>query len=280
MFFAAVSQFKLLKHVKDTTIQSQKNSPGPPQQIRFRKTPEVPIIREEPLLKEEEYPALPSSPSSLNLIDNKNLVQADYFSDSWLLSKNRFLEIEFKKIITVEDACFAAIGKRIIKSHSKMFVDWTDFMVEHMSHWWKVLGTLQQNDSAMLDQTVKLLKGYYDNILKEENKEGPLHPTIALIAFSPYRYRHNETRGYILTASSLAATISSLYQIGLGRVVVVGYSKYDSEYVTEAFRLLMNDPTASTSSRNNKIGNMELAYVRIVKTSWVKTRIIERNIPR
>eukprot|EP00980_Cylindrotheca_fusiformis_P013053 scaffold3267_cov140-Cylindrotheca_fusiformis.AAC.15 len=267
-------------------------------------------------------PNAAAAPPPLNFIPNDQLNLHDYFSDSWLLNRENFLRVPLSEIGIVEDACFAAIGKSHIHKRSKMFVDWTEFMVMHLSKWWVELGILEDPDPTMFDHTLSIFQTYLNRVATSTTSttttttssssssspsNSPLHPTIAVIAFAPYNSRQDFRRGPQLTAHSLAATIASLYQVGFGRVVVTGYNESDQDRVYDAFRLLKrhimvdNDDnkddetdgggavggTKSTTTTHHtntdvptKIGRMELAYVKIVDPSWLKTRWVQFNMPR
>jgi hypothetical protein len=79
-------------------------------------------------------------PLKLSYIHESELQKNHMFSDSWLLNRERFLEINSTLIYKIEDAALAAAwprGKRDNGNHpyphAKMLVDWTDFSVEHLS---------------------------------------------------------------------------------------------------------------------------------------------------
>lgn len=240
------------------------------------------------IVQTEPTPTATPALQSLNLIPNNQLSLHDYFSDSWLLNRENFLKVPISEIGIVEDACFAAIGKRRTHDHSKMFVDWTEFMVMHLSKWWNELGILNDSDSTMFQHTLSILQNYLDQVaattMARKKKRSPLHPTIAVIAFAPYQSRTDESRGKELTAHSLAATIASLYQIGFGRVVVTG-SKNESvqDRVYEAFRLLhkhLEKKEGTTELVVTKIGSMELQFIKITDESWLTTQWVKFNMPR
>lgn len=231
----------------------------------------------------------------LNLLSNSNLDYHDFFSDSWLLNKDTFLRLDTGRINIVEDACFVAIHEKgQINPTSRMFVDWTDFLVEHMSRWWVVLRTLDDPDPAMFRHTLAVFRTYLQTVAHREQQttaKSPLHETIAIIAFSPFRSdyapyeQEQKVRGRLLTAHSLAATISSLYTVGFGRIVVVGHAVGDKEHVDEAFRMLgavfrKQQQRNHTTSSSQQIGDTELGYVRITEKSWVKTKDLDVNMPR
>ncbi|KAL3932263.1 MAG: hypothetical protein SGBAC_010933 [Bacillariaceae sp.] len=236
--------------------------------------------------------------AALNLIPNDQLKLQDYFSDSWLLNKKNFLKVPLSQIGIVEDACFAAIGKRQIHAHSKMFVDWTDFMVMHLSKWWGEFNILGDADSTMFDHTTgTIFAGYLKRILSSRQNHAslkrPLHPTIAMIAFAPYKSRYQD-RGKVLTSHVLASTIASLYQVGFGRIIVTCNGDTDVSRVHEAFRLVQLYDTAITTATTDRldigiifdsnhvptqIGNTELAAVPITNTTWFSTKWVRYNMP-
>ncbi|OEU11451.1 hypothetical protein FRACYDRAFT_245211 [Fragilariopsis cylindrus CCMP1102] len=79
-------------------------------------------------------------PLTLSYIQENELQKNHMFSDSWLLNRQRFLEIDSKQIYKIEDAALLPAWPRgkydKVKHpypHAKMLVDWTDFSVEHLS---------------------------------------------------------------------------------------------------------------------------------------------------
>jgi hypothetical protein len=80
-------------------------------------------------------------PLKLSYIHESELQKNHMFSDSWLLNRKRFLEINSTQIYKIEDAALIAAwprggGRDNMKHpypHAKMLVDWTDFSVEHLS---------------------------------------------------------------------------------------------------------------------------------------------------
>ncbi|OEU19263.1 hypothetical protein FRACYDRAFT_235313 [Fragilariopsis cylindrus CCMP1102] len=85
-------------------------------------------------------------PLKLSYIHENELQKNHMFSDSWLLNRQRFLEIDSKQIYKIEDAALLPAWPRgkydKVKHpypHAKMLVDWTDFSVEHLSKWWGML---------------------------------------------------------------------------------------------------------------------------------------------
>lgn len=268
---------------------------------RVASSPGVAVASSKPL--ESSFP-----PSPMNFIPNNQLTLHDTFSDSFLLNKENFLKVPLDEIGIVEDACFAAVGKQKIHDHSKMFVDWTDFMVsctclvseslicsnvlnvffriiylqvEHMSKWWNEFQIMTDPDETMFKHILSIFRNYVEKVQKETPRQAtPLQNTIAMIAFAPYKSKGNEGRGEHLTAHSLAATIASLYRVGFGRVVVTGYWPDDKTRVEEGFKLLGEIFNNQAGVVAAKIGNTELGYVHITDETWLKTKWVKFNMPR
>lgn len=199
----------------------------------------------------------------------------DSFSDSWLMNKKTFLETNLSKIESVEDACFESFTGR--RKQLRMPLDWLDFSVEHMSKWWRVLHVPTFNYT--LERVLSIFERY-----RLERLEASLHfppqflqPTIALIAFQQYKQEDgtyaSESRR--LTISSLAATISSLVQVGMGRIVVVGYEFDDETVVRATFREL----GAPTSAVQVSLLGSELDYVRVTP-DMVVSKYEPVNLPK
>ncbi|KAL3938229.1 MAG: hypothetical protein SGBAC_006821 [Bacillariaceae sp.] len=227
------------------------------------------------------------TPMPLNLIPNKQLREHDYFSDSWIITREKFLHLERRRLGIVEDACFVAIGSGgSVYDSSKMFVDWTEFMVEHMSKWWNELRILQDSNSAMFDLTLSYFASYTEKVLKSNPTQSTtFHQTIAVVAFAPYKSRVGN-RGHDLTVQALAATLVSLYQVGFGRVVIAGYGQEDQRHVEAALEFLAGEASKTTisshsaSSSQTKIGNTEFGFAKVTEQDWISTQWVNFNMPR
>lgn len=225
-------------------------------------------------------------PPPLNLIPNNQLREHDYFSDSWIITKEKFLNLERRRLGIVEDACFVAIGSGgSVYPTSKMFVDWTDFMVEHMSKWWNELRILHDSNSQMFDLTVQYFDQYIERVLENSSSQpSTFHETIAVVAFAPYKSPIAD-RSHVLTFHSLAATLASLYHVGFGRVVIAGYGEPDQHHVEATLEFLLGKATAigstaATSKTQIKIGNTEFGFAKVVEKDWISTKWVEFNMPR
>jgi hypothetical protein len=217
----------------------------------------------------------------------------DFFSDSWYMNVDLFREMDVSEdsIETVESACFAAYEDRM--DLVRMSLDWLDFSVEHMSRWWRRLGC--PGDPLALNVTVGTLSSYIE---RHGHRQAPfrdshlLRPTLAMIAFQQYRDSDgNESisRGdYAVTTTSLGATIASLAQVGMGRIVVVGYEPTDEKIVLDTFRLLSGDGSDSGTPADNastripteasRLHGSELAYVRATD-DLVASSMLRRTCP-
>jgi hypothetical protein len=231
-------------------------------------------------------------------------VYLDAFSDSWYMSTRLFVDAKSKieDIDAVEEACFLMFEDR--EDKVRMALDWLDWSVEHMSKWWKTLGA--PKDPYAHRRVLHYLDRYRarksELLLDYEPHRLLLRPTIALIAFQQSKESgmdHDAGLGQRyrdLTKSSLAATISSLVQLGMGRIVVVGHDKEEFEerpLVYGAFDMVFSsfiDPSSSlnaSSSHESKesastyrtVRGSQLAYVT-VSNDTVFTDFVSVNMPR
>ena len=177
--------------------------------------------------------------------------EIDCFSASWWQSKDRFLRTFNPSHFgprQVEWAAFHAILP--YRGELRMTSDWLKFSVEHMSKAWKVSGFQTQHETQSYRMYVEKFLDYIDRTLssingnnnnRQQRNDIPktletarhhhqtsssspstaMLRTIAVIPFIPYRSRKNETRGQVLTTTSLGATLMSLIRLECGRVLVV-----------------------------------------------------------
>ncbi|KAL3937366.1 MAG: hypothetical protein SGBAC_007513 [Bacillariaceae sp.] len=235
----------------------------------------------------------------LNLIPKSELNFYDYFSDSWLIPKDNFLGLNTSAMAHVEQACFQAIRRRenyYVHPTSKMFADWTDFMVEHMSKWWGVFRIARDDDPTMFEHVINVFDKYlvkkatvYNQDMNNHHSPLPaLHRTFAMVAFREYQSQFHPERGPLLSSHVLAATLASLIPMGFGRILVVGYDPDDRIRVLEAFELLeasykgatLKHPKDSKQNFSLTLGPTEFAYAKIPKEEWVKTLAYDSNVPR
>jgi hypothetical protein len=230
-------------------------------------------------------------------------VYLDAFSDSWYMSTRLFLDSKanMDDIDGVEEACFLMFEGK--EEKVRMSLDWLDWGVEHMSKWWKTVGA-PQNEYANR-RVVESFHQYSATHLKGEAAEeyephrALLRPTVAVVAFQAYAEpgsRHDEKlnrRCRDLTVASLAATLSSLVQVGMGRIVVVGHEKervLEEPQILEAFDLLAVQANDNSGADSGKGSTMAMANERVVRgsrlayvtvpTDMVRTDFVSANMPR
>jgi hypothetical protein len=216
-------------------------------------------------------------------------VYLDAFSNSWYMNIDLLLEAEsdMGQIESPEQASFFMFKGRT--DRVRMSLDWLDWSVEHMSKWWKVLDV--PRDAYGSDRVSFYLDEYRRNSMRSVPEYEPyrslLGPTIALIAFQQYEIKRGDDeshrRSRELTVASLAATISSLVRVGMGRILVVGHDREraEEELVRAAFDRF---PAASANSTllgsNEWIGSgTQLVYVT-VPDELVRTDSLPVNMPR
>ncbi|KAL3940616.1 MAG: hypothetical protein SGBAC_004872 [Bacillariaceae sp.] len=248
----------------------------------------------------------------LNVIDVNDLHLSDYMADTWMTKKENFLQLKPPPDV-------AGIQTATRPSMTK---DWTDFSIEHLSHIWSLFNVTHSEDESMLEEVIlnlyaflrlakrrKSLYSAYDKVHKHQG-DTVMKRTIAMIAFQPMiaavdkeametlsdeEARKLQERADLLTTYSLAVTIASLYQVGFGRIVVVGYRDEDELGVRGAFELIHNafpDEAPSTNGTATILpegphafqlklnGTTEVAYSRIYDEKWVFTRHVPVSMVR
>ena len=198
----------------------------------------------------------------------------DCFSASWWQSKDRFLRTFNASRFGPRRVEWAALHAILpYRRELRMTSDWLKFSVEHMSKAWKMSGFEAQNETQSYRLYVEKFLDYIDrtsssmngNDSNNNNKERndisktidrqhhqtsspspstAMLRTIAVIPFIPYRSTKNETRGKVLTTTSLGATLMSLIRLKCGRVlVVVDQKDFDnvSASIMEATKQLLQD---------------------------------------
>lgn len=219
----------------------------------------------------------------------------DVFSATWYMSKELFLQTNLSNIENVEGACFGTFRERW--HLLRMSLDWLDYSVEHMSKWWRILGS--PHDATAWKATTTTFQRYIARHVHRSTPEEAwpdsnlLEPTVALVAFQKYKALDSGDQplappDHELTISSLGATLASLVQVGMGRIVVVCREDDDGPVVRDAFRLLdlrvgglggdgdseAVDPTFTTVVRGST-----LVYAKVPEEMAV-SRYIPVNLPR
>lgn len=238
----------------------------------------------------------------LNLIEQNHLHLSDYEADCWMLNRKNFFNLN-----PPPEIAGTQTGAR-----PSMFHDWMDFSVEHLSHLWKVLNVINVPDPTIFQtaiqhyeryleiasRSVSLYKSYSD--IHNHQGEEAMSQAIAMISFQPMSASAHgremfQERADLLTVYSLAATIASLYQVGFGRILVVGFRVDDIIGVEAAFRLVDSSfnqdgaQSGNSTISNERLswntsllmkGGTELAYARIRDADLVFTRHIKVSMVR
>lgn len=157
----------------------------------------------------------------------------DAFSATWWQSTKTFLSVNIDLIgSSPEGASFEVFHQKY--SQVRLTRDWLDLSVEHMSKWWKVLlYTVVRGSGKERDRILEIFKEYI-----QRRKPYPLlrvpQATLVVIAYLPSGAK--EERGVL--EHSLAATLASLLEVGMGRIVVTGRFKEEKSLVQQSFDML------------------------------------------
>jgi hypothetical protein len=136
--------------------------------------------------------------------------------------------------------------------------DWLDFAVEHLSMYLRHFDV--ERNKVAYNSLRELLQGFMrrsQQQIPEEEDMAPRH-TVAILPYTDNFSGSRAAQGQgdnkrELRIDTLAATMASLWQLGIGRVVVVGKTQADKESANMAFdRLQAYQPAVPRS--------MELAF--------------------
>jgi hypothetical protein len=175
----------------------------------------------------------------------------------WWQDIEHFHQINAEGLTNLEAASFVAFrpqdGSRV-----RMTRDWFDLAVEHLSMYHRHFNVNAEKTGIPFKRITLQLLGYIQKAKAYPlQKDGAPASTIVLCAFNvknmmkkgPH-YQTGEKENQ-LRIHSLAATLASLWQVGMGRVVVVGGQPADEEAAKVAFDLV----------RGKTKSSMELSFV-------------------
>ncbi|VEU36699.1 unnamed protein product [Pseudo-nitzschia multistriata] len=205
----------------------------------------------------------------------------DAFSGSWWQSKEQFLryeEVENENPPSPEGASFDVMD--INDDNMRVTRDWIDLNVEHMSRWFRGLLETRHNSNPQptLERILEIFQNYVhseDRLFmwerlehesdraKHQHHHNHIHnfdaqdwlevsqSTIAVIAYMPY----GQYGGAEITKWSLAATMMSLVQLGVGRIIVSGnQDSYDQQsFVQEAWQEVLEVTKSWTTSKQKRM---------------------------
>jgi hypothetical protein len=235
-------------------------------------------------------------------VDSSKLRIGDMYSGMWWQSVTNVIKINTTKITWLEAATFISISNFIQLRQQKitMTYDMLDFGVEHLSTYIRYLRFDQKLAQKKQEYTYVLqsLQNYsnrtiYDSpffynhndgntetILKDHD-DGTIIPeairrTIAIIPFGlkSASLRWVNDPSYQLRYESLFGTIVSIWQLGVGRVVIVGgNTTTENEVVTT---LITNLQTMISESQQNNptVPSVELQFIDVINSTLLPTEAI------
>ncbi|KAG7343656.1 hypothetical protein IV203_021664 [Nitzschia inconspicua] len=147
----------------------------------------------------------------------------EVYSAAWWQSVKRCLEFPIDEITNIEGATYIPVLERGRGLDDiRMTVDFMDFMVEHLSHCYKWPG------DDILAYATERIQFATELMVKKGLQQPPssiMQTTLAVIPFAT----DTDNPIYQRTLQeAMAATIASLLQYGIGRVVIVGHFAQDS----------------------------------------------------
>jgi len=185
----------------------------------------------------------------------------EYYSGMWWQNKDYFLSTNYDNdIVALEQASFRLFYSRTEKV--RLVRDWLDFSVEHLSKYIKHMITMKE---AVIQETLIDIVQEYIRRTSYFNVQHPPNSVVSsTIALVPFRSSRGQQP---ILVTEMAATLASLWQIGIPRALVVGLSQEEEDASQEAFALLQ-DKIA--------IHPMELAYVTYFNASDDDRKLVPR----
>ena len=169
---------------------------------------------------------LPKYLTKTKFIDDTSTL--DVYSAAWWQNIERFMGCNLNEIATLEDATFVPVQRagRGVRDVA-MTIDYMDFSVEHMSKWFK----WPDSDNA-LSYAIGRMQFTTEQISKGPPKSTYMQSTLAVMPLAS----NSKSAVYLRTLQeTLAATMASLIQQGIGRIVVVGHFENDAILTRNAF---------------------------------------------
>ena len=198
----------------------------------------------------------------------------EMYSGMWWQNRTVFLSRgnHFESIRGLERASFLTFQMHTRKNDDgggvRLTRDWLDMSVEHLSTYIKHLNKYYKDQRAVRERLVEIMKTYIDNvvgypIISSGTDELAVHSTIAIL---PLTAKAKEADNEMLVFE-MAATIASLWKVGIGRAIVVGVSEKEEKVAQDTFTML---------SLQLAIRPMELAYVRVFNATAEDRRLVPR----
>eukprot|EP00977_Amphora_coffeiformis_P017059 scaffold5478_cov161-Amphora_coffeaeformis.AAC.13 len=184
----------------------------------------------------------------LKLVSQLNFPMRNTFSATWWQSVERLRGLPVQNIRFCEHAQFLVMHGGNGQEY-RLTTDWTGFAVEHLSRWWKMLHYDQTKPSRVINagadpkavptappaaaggyqkayqRVIRNLVHYVVRVLSPMSSR-PLpmqvtQQTLVTVAYLPYNSQYHPERARRLTIVNVAATLASLIQYDMGRIVVL-----------------------------------------------------------
>mmetsp|Transcript_4027 Transcript_4027/g.8142 ORF Transcript_4027/g.8142 Transcript_4027/m.8142 type:complete len:486 (+) Transcript_4027:1440-2897(+) len=269
--FRAISVLAVAALTIASVIQSTRVVLTTPEHILFANDPSH-LLRLAKPTEERDLMVQQRNITFLKLARSKSDGSHDAYGQRWFqeaysgmfwTSTHHFLSIDWepnfnKMPITASIKAFGG-------GRARQTLDWLDFAVEHLSIFWKHFDA-QPDDSDKLVYTKmeETLQEYVNNVPASKiSFHSPAPETIALLPFSGDLDKSDAT----LRELAAAATLASLWQIGVGRAVIVGHSADERKMIHRAMT------TLATKLRQRPF---ELAYIEIENVTIAERKLMPK----
>ena len=205
----------------------------------------------------------------------------------WWQDRESFLQTTFH-VDFLEAATLDAFANRPNPYKVQMAVDWMDLSVEHLSKYVKHFVHLDDGQhvahtaasvTPQQQRLVEILTNYVDRAQafdlssvsspqQQQQQQLAVHRTLVIVPLKASTKKYHDSNNHkYWTQLQLAATLASLWKVGMRRVVVVGVSTLERQIAEAAFDQLRETKKQST---------MDVVYVECTPNRTTATK----NVPR
>lgn len=208
------------------------------------------------------------------------------FAASWWMTRDRFMESRLQDIHVVEDDVFVPLRTAGNGWADVRFTqDWLDFSVEHLSKWQKAIGYSKEATSLVVGKCWNyVFRRAGQGNIKVRLLDTYMNTTLAVIPMGVGDGTPNE--GQQIWVAYLAATMTSLIQHGIKRIVVVGHYDMDAILTSRAFTYFVEmDEETTIHLDPKKLHNFTFLVQSMTEFGYVHTQnvfdsYVRRNIPK
>lgn len=216
----------------------------------------------------------------VNFIPRNAIDGEDLYSGMWWQPIDAMLKVNWTQVGVKEGVTFKTYKQTHRSSkHVMATSDWLDMNVEHVSKYVKHIQNMRPSssddltDQRIMTRVVEILELYINTTSMKSYHHDRIDSDSAAqrtIAILPLRAASTEFFDFELVTLQAAATVASLWNVGIRRIVVAGVSKNEQRAYGDIEELIQP---------HQKIRKIELSYVNM-GDDYELTKKDFNNVPR